>query len=115
MPRVPGTRADEPDPAPDEPDRTEGAPAPAEGPLAPGAPAPADEPDDDATVADLRAEATRRGVMPETGTGSGGRVVRADLEVALEHAPPDPPAGRPPLAMVAESVAIIPPPEAERE
>lgn len=113
MPRVPSTRADEPDP--DEPDRTEGAPAPVEGPLPPGAPVPADEPDDDASVADLRAEATRRGVMPETGSGSGGRIVRADLEAALEHAPPDPPAGRPPLALVAESVAQVPPPESERE
>lgn len=114
MPRVPKDPVAEGEPT-TEPDRTEGALAPAEGPLPPGAPVMADDADDDATVADLRAEATRRGVLPETGTGSGGRVVRADLEDALEHAPPDPPAGRPPLAMVAESVAVVPPPEAERE
>lgn len=114
MPRVPRGTPDEGDAA-DEPDRTEGALSSAEGPVPPGAPAPDDEIDDDASVADLRAEATRRGVLPETGTGSGGRVIRADLEAALEHAPPDPPAGRPPLALVAESAAHVPPPESERE
>jgi pyruvate/2-oxoglutarate dehydrogenase complex dihydrolipoamide acyltransferase (E2) component len=113
MPRVPRGTPDEGE-AVDEPDRMEGAPAPMEGPVPPGVAIPDDEADD-ASVADLRAEATRRGVMPETGSGSGGRIVRADLEAALEHAPPDPPAGRPPLATVAESVAIVPPPESERE
>lgn len=108
MPRVPKA------PVEGEPDRTEGAPSDMEGPLPPGVPVPDDE-DDDASVAELRAEATRRGVLPETGSGSGGRVVRADLEAALEHAPPDPPAGRPPLALVAQAAAMVPPPEDERE
>lgn len=92
----------------DEPD-----PIATEGPMPPGMP----EPDESEpkTAADLRAEAEQRGVLPDEGSGSGGRVVRADLEAALEHAPPEPPAGRPPLAMVAEAAAQVPPPESERE
>lgn len=113
MPRVPKDAPAEGESV-DEPDRTEGAPAAMEGPLPPGVPVPDDEADD-ASVAELRAEATRRGVLPETGSGSGGRVVRTDLEDALEHAPPDPPAGRPPLALVAQAAAMVPPPEDERE
>lgn len=100
----------------EEPDRMEGAPAETEGPLPPGAPQ-AMEPEDDVSemsVADLRAEAVELGVMPDEGSGSGGRVVRADLEEALENAPPPPPPGRPPLRALAEqSAAQIPSPEEE--
>lgn len=86
----------------EEPDRMEGAPAETEGPLPPGAPQAMEaESDEPASVADLRAEAEALGVMPVEGSGSGGRVVRADLEEALENAPPPPPAGRPPLEVVA--------------
>jgi pyruvate dehydrogenase E2 component (dihydrolipoamide acetyltransferase) len=95
-------QADEPDS-----DRLEGAPAEVEGPLPPGAPqAEQDDADlEDATVEELRARATELGVMPDEGSGKGGRVVKADLEKALEEAPPAPPAGRPPLAAVAERAA----------
>jgi pyruvate/2-oxoglutarate dehydrogenase complex dihydrolipoamide acyltransferase (E2) component len=100
MPRNPRTTPPE-DPAPDP---AAGAPAPEEGPPMPGAPLDA-EPEEDKTVADMRAEAEARGVLPEEGSGSGGRVIRADLEAALEGAPPEPPAGRPPLSAVAEQAA----------
>lgn len=99
MPRAPRT-PDEP-----EPDREEGAPDVLEGPLPPGAAVVTPDEDDDQTVAELRAEAERKGVMPTEGSGSGGRVIRADIEAALASAPPDPPAGRPPLAAVAEAAA----------
>lgn len=90
----------------DEPDRMEGAPAEVEGPLPPGAPQAIDDDEEQpASVAELRAEAEALGVMPTEGSGSGGRVVRADIEAALENAPPPPPAGRPPLLMVAEQAA----------
>lgn len=100
MPRIPRT------PEPEPPNPAEGAPAAAEGPAMPGAPPEAGgEPDETKTAADLRAEAEARGVLPGEGSGSGGRVVRADLEAALEAAPPEPPVGRPPLSAVAERAA----------
>jgi hypothetical protein len=87
----------------EEPDRMEGAPAEVEGPLLPGAPQAfeSEEEDQPSSVAELRVEAEALGVMPTEGSGSGGRVVRADLEEALENAPPAPPVGRPPLEVVA--------------
>ena len=101
MPRAPRV----PD-EPDEPDRMEGAPAPSEGPLPPGAPQGAEPVEEgEKSAAELRAEAEARGVMPDEGSGSGGRVVKEDLERALENAPPEPPVGRPPLSMVAEQAA----------
>jgi pyruvate/2-oxoglutarate dehydrogenase complex dihydrolipoamide acyltransferase (E2) component len=100
----------------EKPNRMEGAPAGVEGPLPPGAPQAIEEDEDlaEMSVADLRAEAELLGVTPTEGSGSGGRVVRADLEEALENAPPSPPAGRPSLQALAEqSAAQIPSREEE--
>lgn len=118
MPKVP--RAPD-DAAADEPvrdaDVTDGAPSPAEGPAPPGVDAipQAAEPttDDPATrfdgvpVDELRTRAIALAVLPAAGSGAGGRVIRDDLVAALLDAPeiPDPPAGRPPLAAVAERAA----------
>lgn len=99
----------------EEPDRMEGAPAEVEGPLPPGTPQ-AMEPEEDqpSSVAELRAEAEALGVMPTEGSGSGGSVVKADIEEALRNAPPPPPAGRPSLRALAEqSAAQIPSREEE--
>lgn len=91
-------------PPEEEPDRTEGAPAESEGPVPPGVTS--DELDvTGKTAAELRDEARARGVLPDEGSGASGAVVRADLEKALESAPPEPPAGRPPLAQVAVAAA----------
>jgi hypothetical protein len=91
--------------------------APVEGPVPPGVDAPPAAsagpavPDPSALSADeLRAKTDELGVTPERGSGAGGNVVRADLEAAVEGVPapppvPDPPAGRPPLAAVAEGAA----------
>jgi hypothetical protein len=118
MPKAP--RASDADSPVDEQATTlaEGALSPAEGPLPPGVdaiPQAADTPDADDPAArfegvpvdELRTKAIRLGVLPASGSGQGGRVIREDLVDALVDAPeiPDPPAGRPPLAAVAERAA----------
>lgn len=88
---------------PDEDVAAEGAPSPMEGPPPPGAAPPA-EPALEAPLGELRERAAALGVMPTEGSGSGGAVVKADIVEALASAP-EPPAGRPPLAAVAEKAA----------
>jgi pyruvate dehydrogenase E2 component (dihydrolipoamide acetyltransferase) len=119
MPKVPRVPDDA---AADEPvrdaDVPAGAPSPAEGPAPPGVdaiPQAAEPPgsDDPASrfdgvpVDELRSKAIALAVLPTSGSGVGGRVIRDDLVAALLDAPeiPDPPAGRPPLAAVAERAA----------
>lgn len=76
-----------------------GAEMPTEGPVMPGGAVAEDEPK---TAGELREEAEATGVLPAEGSGAGGRVVKADLEAALENAPP---VGRPPLIRLAEQSA----------
>lgn len=55
------------------------------------------------TIDELRAEADKRGLQVQ-GSGKDGRVLKADLQKALADTPP-PPAGRPPLILVAQAAA----------
>lgn len=64
---------------------------------APAADAPATDPDDPTAaldamkIADLRALAAERGIsLPETGTGEGGRVLKADIVAAIVAGPVEP-------------------------
>jgi hypothetical protein len=75
-----------------------------EGPLPPGVTVTTDETTlDDLSVDELKAEADRVGATPE-GSGKDGRVLKDDLIDAID-AIPEPPVGRPPLGLVAESAA----------
>jgi hypothetical protein len=86
---------------------------PSEGdPVVPDVPAPdaaTDTPAAELSVDELKAQADALGVTPDEGSGKDGNVLKADLVEAVENAG-DVIVGRPPLAAVAESMAVIPTP-----
>lgn len=86
---------------------------PVDGPVMPGTPV--DEPAlEQLTKPELLDEAEHRGVdLAELdGSGADGRVIKEDLVDAIAETP-QPPAGRPPLHLVAEAAAILPNPPTE--